>query len=616
MASNIPIIEIVDIPYLSEDELNYELNLRHITGTSIRRPLKEIKLKKLLENEEKAGKFPTSSEHVMNEKENFDIITKEISNLVALTTDALKNKDRFLIRTLKSRYNHYKSRLSLLNAENENYNYVYEIIASNIEQLNSFNDSAIRVCNTLTKTTVSRPINTSAFNINNENSQFNPNHNSTILDNILSVNPNEQISTPVLQAPNIQPNNENQELQNNPQNIRPVRNNISSQAVRDQILIDLLRRTRLNQNHVDSRIRSKPVHLWPMKFSGDPGSLPLIAFIKKIEMYAATDDEKDPVQLEYKILSGIKYLLSGSAEEWFLDNYDQICSWEDFKEKIKIAFLPTNYSHINRITASVRVQGENESFTQFYGHLRILFATVEPSLTEEEQLMILKTNLNKTYAVLGVNSQISLSELVRECRDLEARVSRTSANQFQMPMMPLFRFQNPFSQNNRIRPPINPFRQPRVQSNLINNAQRLQIPNQMSINAIDYPSETNSDLQAYNFDSQNYNTNIQNLNPIANNYSDPNEFYSEYKNCPQVNALQSGVQNSSNFANSRKCWQCQQTGHSWQSCTYPQTFLFCHGCGTKDTIRPNCQKCNLKQKTLSQQISTLTIQENSQTSQQ
>lgn len=41
------------------------------------------------------------------------------------------------------------------------------------------------------------------------------------------------------------------------------------------------------------------------------------------------------------------------------------------------------------------------------------------------------------------------------------------------------------------------------------------------------------------------------------------------------------------------CWNCNKNGHRYQECLSDRT-IFCYGCGTPDTYKPNCQKCNSK----------------------
>lgn len=39
------------------------------------------------------------------------------------------------------------------------------------------------------------------------------------------------------------------------------------------------------------------------------------------------------------------------------------------------------------------------------------------------------------------------------------------------------------------------------------------------------------------------------------------------------------------------CWNCQKVGHRYQDCLEERR-IFCYGCGTPDTYKPNCSNCN------------------------
>lgn len=42
-----------------------------------------------------------------------------------------------------------------------------------------------------------------------------------------------------------------------------------------------------------------------------------------------------------------------------------------------------------------------------------------------------------------------------------------------------------------------------------------------------------------------------------------------------------------------KCWNCDQTGHHWEDCLQDR-YIFCYGCGAKNTYKPQCSKCQLR----------------------
>lgn len=47
------------------------------------------------------------------------------------------------------------------------------------------------------------------------------------------------------------------------------------------------------------------------------------------------------------------------------------------------------------------------------------------------------------------------------------------------------------------------------------------------------------------------------------------------------------------------CWNCRQPGHRYQDCIAERS-IFCYGCGTPQTYKPSCQKCNANPKNFRQ----------------
>lgn len=39
------------------------------------------------------------------------------------------------------------------------------------------------------------------------------------------------------------------------------------------------------------------------------------------------------------------------------------------------------------------------------------------------------------------------------------------------------------------------------------------------------------------------------------------------------------------------CWNCKDLGHAYHDCTSQFRNVFCYGCGTANTYKPNCLKC-------------------------
>lgn len=99
--------------HLSEEELNFELALRHITGLGLTtRRNKCVKLRDAMAEDSTLGRTYPSSTHVMDDITNIEICQSRIKLLLPSLETAKKRKDvGFLVNTV-SRLQHYRNRLS------------------------------------------------------------------------------------------------------------------------------------------------------------------------------------------------------------------------------------------------------------------------------------------------------------------------------------------------------------------------------------------------------------------------------------------------------------------------------------------------------------------------
>lgn len=103
----------IDPLHLSEEEINFELALRHITGLGLTtRRNKCIKLRDAMAEDLTLGRTHTTSAHVMDDAKNIEMCQSRIRNLLPSLETAKEKKDiGFLVHTV-SRLQHYLNRLS------------------------------------------------------------------------------------------------------------------------------------------------------------------------------------------------------------------------------------------------------------------------------------------------------------------------------------------------------------------------------------------------------------------------------------------------------------------------------------------------------------------------
>lgn len=105
----------MDPLYLSEEELNYELALRHIRelGSATRR-IKGVKLRAIIKQEFAENKYYDSSEHAMAADVNINHCQQQIKILIPMIETALKKRNTDFLTQTRSRLYHYRNRLAIV----------------------------------------------------------------------------------------------------------------------------------------------------------------------------------------------------------------------------------------------------------------------------------------------------------------------------------------------------------------------------------------------------------------------------------------------------------------------------------------------------------------------
>lgn len=102
--------------HLSEEELNYELALRHIVGLGqTTRRVKCMRLKAALQEEMARGNAHTDLAPVMDDSTNIETCQSRIRLLLPQIDHAMKKQDLGFLEHVKSRLRHYRNRLVRIN---------------------------------------------------------------------------------------------------------------------------------------------------------------------------------------------------------------------------------------------------------------------------------------------------------------------------------------------------------------------------------------------------------------------------------------------------------------------------------------------------------------------
>ncbi|XP_062535431.1 uncharacterized protein LOC134204672 [Armigeres subalbatus] len=105
----------MDPASLTEEEIGYELALRHVTNLgSLPRRARAVRLRALMQEDEIKNTIYDTSSHVMEAVDNISQCQSEVSKIVSELDGAFKRGDLPAVRVIRSRLIHYRDRLAIV----------------------------------------------------------------------------------------------------------------------------------------------------------------------------------------------------------------------------------------------------------------------------------------------------------------------------------------------------------------------------------------------------------------------------------------------------------------------------------------------------------------------
>lgn len=391
----------MDILHLSDNELDFEIQLRKETTSNVRtRREKTGKLRAILENERITMEIPESADHVLNQAEHVDICQKKLQLVHNRLTKALEEESSAEIAVCRSKLMHYRARVAMITDKDfvvyarklENY------IEESLQKIGDFFNSVTLLTSPIRKTSgdgaILPEMEELAERLQDSRLQ------SSLKDPAMAANPKTQEQNTAgigsLLLPPLPKDNAGNRM-STPHDRRsmpfwssfpipPPRTtatasrtqaeNNNSEDVRDAVIRYLLQSRgdtpRQTTNTGQYRLRStQPIHKWPFSYAGEAKIMQLAVFLNQVETYANTEDVD-----ELALLRGVKHLLRGRALEWYIRSYNNLQSWEHFKKEIKKEFLPQAYSQHMKRDLYWRIQGPDEPFLKYYRDILALSEVV------------------------------------------------------------------------------------------------------------------------------------------------------------------------------------------------------------------------------------------------
>lgn len=303
---------------------------------------------------------------------------------------------------------------------------------------------------------------------------------------------------------------------------------------------------------------------WPLRFSGGPNDLPVEEFIFRAETLARLAN-----LTEQALTLGLHQLLSGSAASWYwvYIRNEPNASWLQVKRSLIEAFQSMVSDVAIRRKMMDRLQRPSERFIEFCTAIQELEVRLSNRMADFELLEVLQRNmlshLQDRLLFVQVHSVRELQQSVRQIEELLQR--QAEVHQIRRSTQAVHEMFLPSHNPSSTKPRNDSLVFTERNSELPQPSERNQ---QCSSNSI--PVSSNPFAGPSNISFQNGSSEI-----VEND--DQSHFVSE-------------LEDRNQFA---ICWNCDEMGHTFMDCSAPR-LIFCFGCGTKNCVRPQCPKCNMR----------------------
>lgn len=323
------------------------------------------------------------------------------------------------------------------------------------------------------------------------------------------------------------------------------------------------------------------VHQWDIRFTGDGNGMSLSDFLIKVDIFAQGEGIEDE-----QLLIHIHKLfpLNSKAYKWYWSNIRGFRNYKDFIRQIRLEFLPSNYDFLLKDEINNRIQGNEETFSEFITDLKTMFQRANPPLGEDFKLFVIQKNMNPEYLTQTTTHNFNnVEQLIGICKRFDEvkllKERRKLSTQYY---------------NNNVTL-VEPSCHPRA--SMCNNSFR---PKQIgNVHCVEYSKCCNHTCENETHPAQILNRN-EKAHSFGNlqNSKECNEFQ-QITTCHQYEGQNDGFVDmvSSNVKNKvfdMVCFNCKNPGHRRQHCNQPQTRKYCYLCGTDGVISTNCSNCRAK----------------------
>lgn len=171
------------------------------------------------------------------------------------------------------------------------------------------------------------------------------------------------------------------------------------------------------------------IHKWKLKFIGEPGTLPLGEFLRRVRELARSRGAS-----KLDVFESAVELFDGSALSWYRAGMQsgKFRNWDDVETELKEDFRAYDYGDNMWEYIRSRLQKSNERIVTYFAIMEDLFLKLNRPANELVKVNTIRRNLRAEYIrALGVNQYLTLNELKHHCKCIESDLKRIQSRDSQ-----------------------------------------------------------------------------------------------------------------------------------------------------------------------------------------
>jgi Retrotransposon gag protein len=417
-------------------------------------------------------------------------------------------------------------------------------------------------------------------------------------------------------------------------NVSPIMKNSSEEGEGDDFSLRSFRRRSTGHRCEERHAKQKfvPVSDWKVRFNGSDGGKNVLDFLSEVTFLAGQEKISES-ELHRKIY----HLLEGEALRWYRAFYKNFGSWSQLVQAFKHHFLHSNHDFHELEKIRKCVQKPKENFRSFFTRMELHFQRLIRPLEERDKIMYLRQGMLSNYrAMMAAYTFQSASELLvvgkrveENTNMLESHTSNRSEGRDRKVTVSVIdqgstkaeeqsNVREEFQRSSRSRPEVqgqSPERKcqantapkqyqqtvEQVPSDQASTYAASQVPNpyQVATNSLTSTDQGFVNPQQVQYHQpfpqiampQSFFNPFTHHMPMNYNPAQPVGYQAPWPTLGAAPVNQNEM--SQPTMGQVKCFRCKGVGHVFRNCTVPMGYrLFCYRCGQDDVTISQCPRCS------------------------